>query len=473
MKLRSFQIALVVLLACGVTTFAKKVKVGDEAFKKELHGPFVKGDVLEEYSRIELKTAEIAAYMPAAKKLFVVGDENVMEVVDLSNPRKPNRKEAFLLDGEATSVTAHGNYVAVSLLANPDWERGFVELLEVSKGSIKKLGVYGVCYHPDMLTFTPDGKHILVACEGEPSEDMQHDPEGGIAVLDMDLISQGKNPVITVPLFEAAFEPEYITVSPDSKTAWVSLQENNAIVRFDVANKYVDSIFYLGFVDHTQKGFAVDAIKDGKIRIENANIRSLRQPDGIKAFEVNGRTFVATANEGDDMKKTDPRFKEMACGDDKNCKLMNGTRSISLFDGFTGELVWDSGEQLERTFAEVAPLYFNWNSKKGTVNIEHSGDDSRSDDKGCEPENVTVGKAGNRLLGFVGLERMSGIATFDFTDVGVNGKMPKLIGYYMDPKDRGPEGVLFIDAKNSPLKGTPLLVVGYEYSKTLVIYKVK
>lgn len=472
MRLGTVQMALMVLLACGATTFAKKAK--NESFEKAnvLQGPFVKGDVLEEFSRIELKTAEIAAYMPATKKLFVVGDENVMEVVDLSNPRKPKRTESFMLEGEATSVTAHGNFVAVSLLADPAWERGNVELLEVSNGSIRKVGVYGVCYHPDMLTFTPDGKKILVACEGEPSEDKLHDPEGGIAILDMDLISQGKNPVITIPLHEADFEPEYITVSKDSKIAWVSLQENNALVRVDVEHAYVDTIFDLGFVDHTQKGFALDAVKDGKIRIENANIRSLRQPDGIKAFEVNGRTFVATANEGDDMEKTDPRFVKIACGDDKDCKLINGTRSISLFDGLTGELVWDSGEILEKTFAEVAPLYFNWNSKKGKVNLE-KWTDSRSDDKGCEPENVTVGKVGNRLLGFMGLERMSGIATFDFTDIGVNGKMPTLVGYYMDPKDRGPEGVLFISAEESPVAGTALLVVGYEYSKTLVIYKVK
>lgn len=451
---------LAAALILPASLFAKKAVFAD--------GPFVKGDVLEEYSRIELKTAEIAAYMPATKKLFVVGDENVMEVVDLSDAKNPRRVESFMLDGEATSVTAHGNYVAVSLLAKPTWERGHIELLEVTEGAVRKVDVYGVCYHPDMLTFTPDGKKILVACEGEPSEDKLHDPEGGIAILDMDLISQGKNPVVIIPLHEADFEPEYITVSKDSKTAWVSLQENNALVRMDVEHARVDTIFDLGFVDHTQKGFALDAVKDGKIRIENANIRSLRQPDGIKAFEVNGKTYVATANEGEDGVKENPQFAETVCGKDPDCKLMYGTRSISIFDGTTGELVWDSGEQLEKAFAEVAPEYFNWNSKKGKKKV-----DARSDDKGCEPENVTVGKVGNRLLGFVGLERMSGIATFDFTDVGANGKMPTLVGYYMDPKDRGPEGVLFISAEESPVAGTALLVVGYEYSKTLVIYKVK
>ena len=459
MKEISLRIFLMTAFACGVSVYAEK--------ENPQEGPFVKGNVLEEYSRIELHTVEIAAYMPAAKKLFVVGDKNVMEVVDLSDPKNPKRTESFLLDGEATSVTSYGNYVAVSLLAEPAWEKGNVELLEISGGSIRKVGIYGVCYHPDMLTFTPDGKKILVACEGEPSEDKLHDPKGGIAILNMDLVSLGKNPVVTIPLHETHLEPEYMTVSKDSKTAWVSLQENNALARADVERASVDTVFDLGFVDHSQKGFALDAVKDGKIRIENANIRSLRQPDGIKAFEMNGKTYVATANEGENGVENDPRYVEAVCGKDPDCKLMYGTRSISLFDGTTGELVWDSGETLERTIAEVAPEYFNWNSKKGKVKV-----DARSEDKGCEPENITIGHVGKRTLGFVGLERMSGIATFEFSNVGKS-KAPELVGYYMDPKDRGPEGVLFISAEESPATGTALLVVGYEYSKTLVIYKVK
>ncbi|MCF0223016.1 MAG: alkaline phosphatase [Fibrobacter sp.] len=425
----------------------------------------MKGTVLEEYSRIELKTAEIAAYMPSEKKLFVVGDEKIMEVVDVSNPEKLKLAESFMLDGEATSVTSFGNFVAVSLLAKPSWEKGFVELLEVSGDSIRKVGVYGVCHHPDMLTFTPDGRNILVACEGEYDREHQDvNPDGGVAILNMDSVSTGNIPATILPFNDVDIEPEYITVSPDSRTAWVSLQENNAIARIDVENRKIDTLFDLGFVDHTRDGFGLDVLKDGKIRIENAFIRSLRQPDGIKAFEANGKIFVATANEGEENSKIDSR---KICGNEEKCKMMYGTRSISLFDGLTGELVWDSGDLLEKTFAEVSPKYFNWNSKKGYAKV-----DARSDDKGCEPENITVGKVGDKLLGFAGLERMSGIATFDFSHVGKPGKTPKLLGYFMDPKDRGPEGILFIDAENSPLKGVPLLVVGYEYSKSLVIYKV-
>jgi hypothetical protein len=114
--------------------------------------------------------------------------------------------------------------------------------------------------------------------------------------------------------------------------------------------------------------------------------------------------------------------------------------------------------------ATVAPEYFNWNSKKDKVKM-----DARSDNKGCEPENVVVGMIGNHRLAFVGLERMSGVVVFNITNLD----NPKIIDYYMDPKDRGPEGLLFIPEEQSPVPGKALLVVGYEYSKTLTIYTVK
>jgi hypothetical protein len=145
-----------------------------------------------------------------------------------------------------------------------------------------------------------------------------------------------------------------------------------------------------------------------------------------------------------------------------------GSRSVSIFDGATGALVWDSGDMLERMIAKVAPDYFNWNAKKNKVKM-----DSRSEDKGCEPENVTVGEVAGKRYAFVGLERTSGIAVFDITDFGkTSNPSPRLVDYYLDPSDRGPEGVLFIPAEKSP-NGTALLVVGYEYSKTLTIYTVK
>ena len=100
--------------------------------------------------------------------------------------------------------------------------------------------------------------------------------------------------------------------------------------------------------------------------------------------------------------------------------------------------------------------------------------DSRSPKKGCEPENVTVGEVNGKRYAFVGLERSSGVAVFDLTGVDASARTaPRLVDLYFDPKDRGPEGLLFIPADKSPIYGQALLVVGYEFSKTLTVYRVK
>jgi hypothetical protein len=57
------------------------------------------------------------------------------------------------------------------------------------------------------------------------------------------------------PTVAQDLEPEYITVSQDSKTAWVTLQENNALAIIDIPSATVKKLVPLGYKDHA----AVDA----------------------------------------------------------------------------------------------------------------------------------------------------------------------------------------------------------------------
>ena len=491
-------------------------------------GPFKYGNVIEPLSTIPMKTAEISAFMPGKNKLFVVGDARMVEVVDLKNPGLPKKIAEKEIPANASSVTVFGDFVAVSMLEDEEWKDGLVQVMHYGD-SLETLGLYRVCSQPDMIKFTPDGKNLLVACEGSPSEDFSMDPEGGIAILsvaDAWNLEEWRNATLNIVRFDGldtatlktlgvrapgvkgfvrSLEPEYITVSGDSRWAWVSLQENNAVAKLDVAAKKITDVFPLGYVDHSKKGSAVDAVSDGYIELKNYPLRALRQPDGIASFAVGNKHYVVTANEGapvndykewtdvttpmvlmdqgrldenvftDDMLQDLKRLSVSAmerCDVGRNrtsngkCPYMYtfGSRSVSVFDGETGKLVWDSGELFEYLLSRVAPEYFNWNSKKNKVKM-----DSRSSDKGCEPENVTVGEVNRKRLAFVGLERTSGIVVLDISDP----VLPKVVDFYLDPLDRGPEGVLFIPAENSPMNGQALLVVGYEYSKTLVIYTVK
>jgi hypothetical protein len=369
-----------------------------------------------------------------------------------------------------------------------------------------------------MVTFTPDGKYVLTANEGEPTDDA--DPDGSVSIID---ISGGiENAKATNVSFDALdadqlraagvrifpgktpaqdFEPEYVAVSPDSSTAWVSLQENNALAKIDIAKGELLAILPLGFKDHSLEGNGLDPHdKDDAIDIAPAPVRGLYMPDSVAAFEANGATYVISANEGDaraedervekakiddkaltgDQKKRLQRLKISTIdgdtdGDGDIDQLYSyGARSFSIWDA-DGKQVFDSGDQFEKITAKELGNNFNNN------NDENKGD-SRSDDKGPEPEGVDVGVIGGKTYAFIGLERVGGIMVYDVTDPA----NPAFVAYENNRSftssldfslpsdlaaagDLGPEGIKFIAAEDSPF-GVPLLAVASEVSGTVTLY---
>lgn len=288
---------------------------------------------------------------------------------------------------------------------------------------------------PDMLTFTPDGKRVLVANEGEPNSNYTNDPEGSISIIniaDFSVINAGFGQFnsqidqlradgvrIFGPNATVAqdLEPEYITVSPDSKKAWISLQENNAIATLDLMTNQITSISPLGFKDHSLPGNGFDASdRDNAINIANWPVLGMYQPDGIASYTVNGKTYIVTANEGDardyngfreavrlgsnqyvldptafpnaSVLKNTANLGRLnvttALGDENEDgwfeKIYSyGARSFSIWesDQATGKLklVFDSGDQFEKIIAQRLPAFFNSNHTENSF-------DTRSDDKG-------------------------------------------------------------------------------------------
>jgi len=148
-----------------------------------------------------------------------------------------------------------------------------------------------------------------------------------------------------------------------------------------------------------------------------------------------------------------------------------GGRSFSIWDAATGDLVYDSGDELEAITAESEPADFNSN------NDEANSFDTRSDNKGPEPETVAIGVIEDVPLLFVGLERQGGVVMYDISDVA----SPRFL-QYINPRnfleediekqgDLGPEGFAFLDARHSPT-GNPLLAVGNEISGSTAIYEI-
>lgn len=147
-----------------------------------------------------------------------------------------------------------------------------------------------------------------------------------------------------------------------------------------------------------------------------------------------------------------------------------GGRSFSLWTP-DGSLVFDSGDALEQLTAAAHPAQFNASNTNNTI-------DDRSDDKGPEPEGVTVASLFGRTYLFVMLERIGGVVVYDVE----NPSAPALVQYINTRNfaaapntpaagDLGPEAARVIPAEISP-SGTPLLIVSNEASGSLRVFEI-
>jgi hypothetical protein len=463
--------------------------------------------------------AEIAAYDPGSRRVFSVNTAaKAIDVIDITNAAAPAL--LFSIDvaasGTPNSVAAREGVIAVAVENPVKTDPGRVLFFDIDGHPLSAVTVGAL---PDMVVFTPNGRKVLVANEGEPDGSYSIDPEGSVSIIDL---SGGAAHVTQSDVTTARFtnftpaeidpsirifgpgasvaqdlEPEYIAVSHDSRTAWVTLQENNALAVLDVNVGVFTALKALGFKDHRAAGSGLDASdRDGAIRIANWPVFGMYLPDEIAAFRVRGETYLITANEGDSrdfpafteearvggvaldpivfpnattlkqnanlgrLKITNTRGDTDGDGDFDELYAF-GARSFSVWTA-GGELLFDSGDQFERiTAAAPPPVVFN-DSGEGAF-------DTRSDDKGPEPEGVVVGKAFGRQYAFITLERVGGVMVYDVS----NPREPRFVQYINTRAtgDRAPEGVMFIKAEDSPT-GLPLLVVSYEVSGTTRIFEI-
>ncbi len=532
--------------------------------------------------------AEIVAFHAASGSAFVTNaNDGTLDQIDLSNlpseaPITPysvaNLKSSSLplpetvtfTSGEtiqvggANSVAIATNLMAVAVQAKVKQDAGAVLFYSLDQtGTPVFLKAVKAGALPDMVTFSPNGKLVLVANEGEPNDNYTIDPEGSISIVEVrnnvpaDTATQltfaefngtlpngvlvGNNPAPESTTHAQDFEPEYITVSKDNKWAFVSLQENNAIAKIKLTGDYeITNVYGLGFKDHSQESNALDADKDDKIALlkTHANLFGRYQPDSIASYSVNNKQYIVTANEGDAREYIDDRIAEADCNaaaqndmrsnttylwddacivykDEWKIKDLNdssaphatasfsnatsallndvedlavspdlgynasanrydslysfGARSFSIFSD-TGELVFDSGSDFERITAEAYPEFFNTTDNKTKL-------DDRSDNKGPEPEALTLAYVEGHTLAIIGLERMGGLMMYDITDPE-NVEFLQYVNhrdYTADPEspaagDLAPEGMAFVAAQESP-NGKPLVLVANEVSGTLAVYQ--
>ena len=482
-------------------------------------------------------------------RLFVVNAlAGKVDVLDYRNPKAIAKLFDIASTGTANSVAVRADGLGVvAFESTTKTDAGHLLFFDANAkdAASATLGTVTVGALPDMVTFSPDGRSVLVANEGEPAADFSIDPEGSVGVVavpaavaapkqsdvrlaDFHAFEQGGT--LTLPADVRIFgprphgddhpvsrnlEPEYITAQ--GGTAYVTLQEANAVAAVDIATARVTSILPLGFKDLGVAGQGIDpSDKDGKASIRTvAGLYGMYQPDGIASYQAAGTTYLVTANEGDSRAwgsyTEDVRVKSLAkdgygpvCASSPLSKLTGdndlgrlkvtrelgynatskcydklysfGGRSFSIWTS-DGTRVFDSGDAFEQLTAKLPGVVFN--SDHAAVAL-----DDRSDDKGPEPESVVIGTLSGRTYAFVGFERVGGIAVYDIT----NPKAPTYVTYVNNRDfavkdaskdasrlsaagDLGPEGLAFIPAEDSAT-GTPLLAVGNEVSGTTTLFQI-
>jgi hypothetical protein len=476
----------------------------------------------------ELSSAEVIAFDPISKRLYVANSAgNKLDILNFSDPSaiKFYRSIDLSTFGRSINSVAVKNNLVAAVIENQDRQKeGVICFFDINGTYIKNFKTGSV---PDMVTFSPDGKKILVANEGEPNEEYTFDPEGSISIIDIskgieltsqadvtnlnfrsynDSLHQFKSKGIRIFGPNASvgqdLEPEYITVSDDSKLAWITLQENNAIAEVNIVEKRISNIFPLGEKNMAMKinGNGNTCSLDDKSS-EYCPVKGMYQPDGISSFTVKDKRYLIMANEGDvrkyqglkeNLKMGSKRYsldtiqfpnashlksKELLGklnvtrfeGDVDNDGDFDeihtfGARSFSILESSNMKQVYESGNDFEKiTCMDLA--YSKLNERYSKMN------ENKFDSRGPEPEHVVTGKIGAKLYAFITLERYGGVIVYNIS----NPAKPHFVQYANINPDNSksrPEGILFISENESPVKKN-LVVIANEGMSTVDVYEIK
>jgi hypothetical protein len=501
----------------------KLAKVANESIKLNFVSSFNNGVA-------GANSAEIVAYDSISKRLFIANSVGAkLDIVDFSNPASPVLINSInmLTYGNINSVAVKNGIIATAIENSDPQLNGKVVFFDKDGNYVNEVGVGAM---PDMITFNQNGTKVITADEGEPNDAYTVDPIGSISIIDITsgIASLNSSNVTTLDFtsynsqtasLKAAglrifgpgatlaqdMEPEYITVSTDDSKAWVSCQENNALVEIDLISNSITSITPLGTKDFSIVGNALDASdQGGLIQMSTWPIKGFYMPDAIASYSVAGNTYVITANEGDardyggysevsrmssssyvldptlypnaDVIKANIGRLNMttASGDIDNDGDFDelytyGSRSFTIWNASTGMKVWDSGDDFELITSQHPQLAAIFNASNSNNTFKN-----RSDDKGPEPEGVTIAKIYDKYYAFVGLERIGGCMVYDVTDptnpTFVDYKNSRTISSYGG--DNGPEGIIYIKNEETN-NGKSYVILANEISSTLSIYEVE
>ena len=481
-------------------------------------------------------SAEIIAYDSASQKLVTANSiANRLDIIDFSNPSAPGPITSISVAalGGINRVDVRNGLIAVAMQGVNPQDSGKIAFFNMTGTLVSQVTVGAM---PDMITYNHAGTKVYAPCEGEPTlGTYAQDPEGTIAVVDISggipTVNNSNVTIINFNSFDSQIltlraagvriygnlglatvsqdlEPEYITISDDDQTAWVTLQEANAMAKLNLLTNTITSIIPLGTVNHALVANGLDASDQAALGINIANfpVKGLYLPDAITHMNIGGTNYIFTANEGDSRadfgaaNNEESRISGLTLDPtvfvDQNILKSNfflgrlnatnrtgdidndgdideihvyGSRGFSVWSD-NGVLLYNSGNLLEQIIANHPTFSTIFNA----TNTNSVTAKNRSDDKGPEIEGVTVANIDGDNILFASSERIGGVFLFNID----NPLAPRYIGYYNNRTttlpsgpDRGAEGIVYIPASASP-NGNDLVILANEISSTLTIFQI-
>lgn len=478
-------------------------------------------------------TPEILAWDAVGSRLLAISSTSrqvftLSMSLDNATPFIDLQSDEF---GVPTSIAINSDGV-IAVTRSQEAEVGVVQLFDNS-GLL--LNTVTVGYHPDQV-LTHNGRFVVVN-EGEAAQQAE-DVVGGVSLVTVEngvWVSQtidfetsmtldqwndnGGHAVLDTVSLSKEIEPEYATVVYQdgllTDQLWITLQEANSIVSFDLTTLTWGEPIGLGAQDHLLTNNNIDASDEDEEQLFKPwPVLGLHQPDGLAHFSKEGINYVITANEGEPFSGFNStefiRVKELSLdtvsfpnadnlvrkkklgrlkvsqwrGDtdqdgDMDVLYGFGSRSFSVWNVDTQTEVYNSGNTLS------AYLYDEWS----IFNPDNSSNlmDQSSDDSGIAPEAIVVGMVAEHPVAFLGLEKAGGVVVIsldrpqspeitqylpsrDFSILDFNAEADEVD--YALTGGIAPEGMLFLSAEQSP-SGKPVLFVAYEQSGHIIQYTVE
>lgn len=343
--------------------------------------------------------------------------------VDTSDVGRPRPAGSIDLPGDPTSVAVLGNRALVAVVTSEDpdgdgplneLDNPSGELLVVNLTTRRTVRTIELAGQPDSVGVAPRGDYAAIVIENERDEDengglIPQAPAGLLQVLDLDgkVRDWSLRDVDLTGLADVAPsdpEPEYVDINARDR-AVVTLQENNHLVVVNLRNGRVVRDFSAGTVDvrrvdTTEEEIGPDGA--GAITLDGTLTDRRREPDSVQWVD---RDTFAIANEGD---------YEDADG------VEGGSRSFTLF-GDDGRVEYESGNRFEHALVRAGHY-----------------PESRSENKGVEPEGLEVATVRGTTYLFVASERGNAVVVY-----AMRNGTPRF--RQVLPTGNGPEGLVVKD----------------------------